>query len=143
MTHFVGPRTPSVNRRQPLLKPHIPAAARLAEVAGGVTAECAAVCCCCPCMVAGFLVLAVYRLPAGLCRRALRHRRQRRILKQTKGGKCSFRGEEHEPKIRPVITVEELLEMKVESLPEMEELEAEMRKNFYSTGFWRSHSQRD
>lgn len=143
MTRLVGPRSPSVNRRQPLLKPHTSSTARFAEVAGGATAECAAVCCCCPCVVADLVVLAVYRLPAGLCRRALRQRRQRKIRKQTNGGKCPCRYEEHEPKMRPVIAVEELLEMKPESSPEMEELEAEMWKNFYSTGFWRSPSRRD
>ncbi|PKI35278.1 uncharacterized protein LOC116207329 [Punica granatum] len=144
MTRHLVLRLPSVNRRQPLLKSRPSSAAKAAEVAGGTTAECAAVCCCCPCVVAGLLVLAVYRLPAGLCRRALRRRRLRRLSKQAKGGKCSKCScgcEEHEPDSGAGITVEELLEMKAEESPEMEELEEEMRKNFYSTGFWRSPSQ--
>lgn len=143
MTHHVMLRSQSMNKRLPLLKPRTSSASRFAEVAGGATAECAAVCCCCPCVVAGILVLAVYRLPVGLYHRALRHRRQRRLLKQAKGGKCSCRCEEHEAKMGPVIMVEELIEMKLEESPEMEELEEEMWKTFYSTGFWRSPSQRD
>ncbi|KAK4783404.1 hypothetical protein SAY86_007778 [Trapa natans] len=141
MARLPGPRMPSADRRQPLLKPHTPAAARLGEVAGGATAECVAVCCCCPCVVADLLVLAVYRLPAGLCRRALRKRRQRRMSKQIKGGgRCSCRCEENEARTRSMVRAEELLEskMKMEWSREMEELEAEMLKNFYNSGFWRS-----
>lgn len=35
---------------------------------GETTGDCAAVCCCCPCAVVHLLVLAVYRLPAGILR---------------------------------------------------------------------------
>ncbi|KAJ8570594.1 hypothetical protein K7X08_037566 [Anisodus acutangulus] len=52
--------------------------ARFAEVAGGTTAECTAVACCCPCGIVNLLVLAVYKVPAGLCRKALRKNRRNR-----------------------------------------------------------------
>ncbi|KAK4776153.1 hypothetical protein SAY87_024114 [Trapa incisa] len=131
-------RSPPVGGRLPMLR------ARLPEAAGKATADCAAVCCCCPCLVADFLVLAVYRFPAGLCRRARRQRRQRRILKQAKGGKCTCGCEVEESiKIGDVIMEEEMLEMKLEESPEMEELEEEMWKAFYGTGFWRSPSQKE
>lgn len=44
--------------------------ARCAEVASGTAADCAVVCCCCPCGLVALLVLAVVRMPAVLCRRA-------------------------------------------------------------------------
>ncbi|XP_020598548.1 uncharacterized protein LOC110038120 [Phalaenopsis equestris] len=47
---------------------------RFAELAGGKTAECAAICCCCPFGLIGLIIFAVVRLPAGLCHRALRKR---------------------------------------------------------------------
>ncbi|KAL0370244.1 UNVERIFIED_CONTAM: hypothetical protein Sangu_0342500 [Sesamum angustifolium] len=43
---------------------------RIGETAG----ECAAVCCCCPCGMVHLLILAVYRLPAGLWRKKKRER---------------------------------------------------------------------
>nr|XP_033516529.1 uncharacterized protein LOC104113585 [Nicotiana tomentosiformis] len=45
--------------------------ARFAEVAGGTTAEYAAVCCCCPCRLVNLLVLTGYNLLAVLCRKYL------------------------------------------------------------------------
>ncbi|GLT96337.1 hypothetical protein SLE2022_139650 [Rubroshorea leprosula] len=56
--------------------------ARFAEVCGGTVAECTAVCCCCPCGIVELLMLAIYKVPAGLCRRALRYKRQQRLLKK-------------------------------------------------------------
>ena len=57
-------------------------------MAGGATADCAAVACCCPCGVLNLTVLAVNKVPAGLCRKALR--KQRWLLKkgimQPRGG---------------------------------------------------------
>ncbi|KAL3535999.1 hypothetical protein ACH5RR_004460, partial [Cinchona calisaya] len=69
-----------VDRRQPLLisQQEIGGSKRVAEVLGGTAAECAAICCCCPCGLVNLLVLAVYKVPAGLCRKALRKKRQRR-----------------------------------------------------------------
>ncbi|KAK3020144.1 hypothetical protein RJ639_003252 [Escallonia herrerae] len=69
------------HRRQPLL----PAKDgrnrdRIGEVAGGTAAECAAVCFCCPCAVVNLLVLAVYRVPVGLCRKAWRRRKRKRWM---------------------------------------------------------------
>ncbi|XP_047952661.1 uncharacterized protein LOC125198343 [Salvia hispanica] len=44
---------------------------------GQTAGECAAVCCCCPCAVVHFLVLAVYRLPAGIWRKKQRRKRNK------------------------------------------------------------------
>lgn len=71
------PSSLSLDKRQPLLSSQdsspsshgggssgrVVRKARLAEVAGGTTAECAAVACCCPCGIANLLVLAVYKVP--------------------------------------------------------------------------------
>ncbi|XP_031488119.1 uncharacterized protein LOC116256088 [Nymphaea colorata] len=72
------------DRRQPLLKKEPPMCAHFAEVAGGTTAECAAVCCCCPCGLVNLLVLTVVRLPAGLCRKALKKKKKRRVAGKKK-----------------------------------------------------------
>ncbi|KAL8543506.1 hypothetical protein ACS0TY_004160 [Phlomoides rotata] len=99
---FVGGGT----SRQPLLENsdyasmHSVRRVSMAEVAGGTSADCAAVCCCCPCGLVNLFVLAVccccpcglvnlfvlavYKVPAGLCRKALRRKCHRRLMK--KGG---------------------------------------------------------
>ncbi|KAL3325148.1 hypothetical protein AABB24_038976 [Solanum stoloniferum] len=55
---------------------------RIGEVAGGTVAECAMVCCCCPCTVLHFLLLALYKVPTGLCRKAWRSKKQKKVLKK-------------------------------------------------------------
>ncbi|KAL8519951.1 hypothetical protein ACS0TY_010763 [Phlomoides rotata] len=79
-----------VVRRQPLLENsdyasmHSVRRVSMAEVAGGTSADCTAVCCCCPCRLVNLFVLAVYKVPAGLCQKALRSKRHHRLMK--KGG---------------------------------------------------------
>ncbi|KAJ7948119.1 Pollen preferential protein [Quillaja saponaria] len=80
-------RSPPVNRCQPLLTDEKPVPIprerrRVGEMAGGTAAECAAICCCCPCTVMNLLVLAVYKVPAGLCRKAIRRKKRQRIAKK-------------------------------------------------------------
>jgi hypothetical protein len=53
-------------------------------VAGGTAAECAAICFCCPCSIMNLLVLAVYKVPAGLCRKAWKQRKRQRLIKKKK-----------------------------------------------------------
>ncbi|XP_022841834.1 uncharacterized protein LOC111365511 [Olea europaea var. sylvestris] len=114
---------------------------RLAEVAGGTVAECAAVCCCCPCGLANLLVLAVYKLPAGLCRKALRRKRHRRMIKNglLPSRKCGCDDKELQ-----ILTIPSRMAMvnALESDKDVAELEKEMWEKFYGAGFWRSPSQR-
>lgn len=142
----------SAYRRQPLLKAKSTSSATsssslsLAELAGGATAECAAIWCC-PCGIVNLLVLLAYRLPAGLCRRALRRKRRQRLIKQgllnPKGFRLSSRIDEME--VQP-ITLSDLLEVKKpaqEVEMEVAQLEKEMWERFYGAGFWRSPSRRE
>lgn len=165
--------SPSLNRRQPLLgrrsgrfmsegagevpSPRGCNGARFGEVCGGTTAECAAVCCCCPCGLMNLLVLAVYKLPAGLCRRALRRRRRRRLIKHglfpssRRSSRCHCGCDEGELQVHPIGGVEgfDYGTMTDDKADESEAneavlaLEREMWNTFYSTGFWRSPSQRE
>lgn len=145
---MLRPTASAVDRRQPLLENldySSRGGVRLAEVAGGTTAECAAVCCCCPCGLVNLLVLAVYKVPAGLCRKALRRKRRRRLMKMglLPTRKCSC--DEQEFQIHP-FTPPTTMVNALESVPEnMEviELEKEMFEKFYSGGFWRSSSRRN
>ncbi|KVI00063.1 uncharacterized protein LOC112519802 [Cynara cardunculus var. scolymus] len=148
----------TVERPQPLLEVQYSSHNRLAEVAGGTTAECAAVCCCCPFALVNLLVLAVYGVPAGLCRKALRKKRRRRLLKKgllvQDGDVSSHRGSSsydaaelliHEA-IRYDVT-EVLIDSPAERFmmaadSDVIEIENEMWDKFYGTGFWRSASQR-
>ncbi|PON40799.1 hypothetical protein TorRG33x02_339510 [Trema orientale] len=156
-------RQPSSNRRQPLLRTQASSSGstRLAEVAGGTAAECAAVCCCCPCGLVNLLVLAIYKVPAGLCRRAMRRKRRREMMKRgllPPPARRPWRGcgcDESELQIHPVSSgddvvssefksqVSEFWSTEEEEDKEVEELEKEMWERFYSTGFWRSPSQRE
>ncbi|KAL3839384.1 hypothetical protein ACJIZ3_023975 [Penstemon smallii] len=125
---------------------------RIAEVAGGTTAECAAVCCCCPCGLVNLLVLAVYKVPAGLCRKALRRNRRRRLTKKglLPPRKCGC--DDMELQIHPMgghVAMISSLEMSTDNIysnnnnEEVIELEKEMWDKFYSAGFWRSSSQKN
>lgn len=154
-----------MERRQFLLDPDETSSSRgshrsrLAEVAGGTTAECAAVVCCFPCTVVNFLVLAVYKVPAGLCRKALRKKRRRRLLKKgmlipasTRGGggggvsemngghRISIDGTEFS--LHPAVAAVAAERFMMNSDEDFIELEKEMWEKFYGTGFWRSLSQR-
>lgn len=114
---------------------------RLAEVAGGTVAECAAVCCCCPCGLANLLVLAVYKLPAGLCRKALRRKRRRRMIKNGLLPPRKYSCDDKELQILAMsgpVAMTNALELNEDAA----ELEKEMWEKFYGAGFWRSPSQR-
>lgn len=132
---------PQVNRRQPLLKdkPCQEEKTRFSEVAGGTAAGCAAICCCCPCALMNLLVLAVYRVPAGLCRKAWKKNKRRRLKKkgllQKKAGPTSCCCDEMEVR-EPTVGV-------CDEENETVDLENKMWDQFTGTGFWRSTSQRD
>lgn len=155
----------TVDRPQPLLEVQHPSNNRFAEVAGGTTAECAAVCCCCPFAFMNLLVLAVYGVPAGLFRKAMRKRRRRRLLKKGllfQGGdvadgdlsshdRSSYDGGElliHHAIRYDVAELlidspaERFMMKPMEFDSDVIELENEMWDKFYGTGFWRSISQR-
>ncbi|KAM7265111.1 hypothetical protein ACFE04_002794 [Oxalis oulophora] len=165
---------PSVTKRQPLLQsrsgsylspssstssfatsPSVspPRSRGFAEVAGGTTAECAAICCCCPCGLANILVLAIYKLPAGICRNAIKNKRRKRLMKKgiiPKKGRCKCGCDETELQIHEIndsdLTLFNDYEMRTPEESEKEvfmELEKEMWDGFYETGFWRSRSQRE
>lgn len=122
----------------------------MAEFCGGTTAGCTALCCCGPCGVVKLVVLAVYKLPRGICRRTIRRLRRRRLAK-----KGALENGDFEKKLSKVGSSQfavHPLESKDEdhidqSLLEEEEdeaviaLEKEMWNRFYSGGFWRSLSQ--
>ena len=144
-----------------------------AEFCGGTTASCAAVCCCCPCGLVNLLVLAVYKVPRGICRRALRIRRRKQLVKSrvfpplpADGKQRVFQNSEFA--VHPVDSNDvsdeddddDFLDLKYFGKPaaggvtmEDEEtdeddeavmaLEKEMWNRFYGAGFWRSPSQRE
>ncbi|XP_042490901.1 uncharacterized protein LOC122070771 [Macadamia integrifolia] len=155
MTREIVLRHHSLNRRrQPLLASQQSARKenlRLGEVAGGTAAERAAVCCCCPCGLVNLFVLAVYKLPAGLCRKALHKEKKPLSFKSgllTQRRRCMCDFQEKEVHIPPVSTESKLsTASKIPdnddpSVKKVLELEKEMWDSFYGTGFWRSPSQR-
>ncbi|KAJ0027761.1 hypothetical protein Pint_36218 [Pistacia integerrima] len=147
MSRQVLLRSPSVNRRQPLLhKSKTEAAAAttrsssFAEVAGGTAGKCAAVCCCCPCGLVNLLVLAIYKVPAGLCKKRLKRSRKNGLLKKDF---CRLVKKTNvNAAVHPVQNFSEVIKSE-EAEKELMKLEKEMWERFYSTGFWRSTSQRE
>ncbi|CAN0923367.1 hypothetical protein LINGRAHAP2_LOCUS33538 [Linum grandiflorum] len=144
------------NQNRPRLeRSHAMPPKRIGEVAGGAAAECAAVCCCCPCTLVNIVLMALYKVPACLCRKAkkrqqrLRRRKQQQsqhgLLVPTKGkaaaGEMDGSREELEREVREV--VERGKEEGTTAEKEAVDLEKEMWSRFYGTGFWRSPSQRD
>jgi len=128
-------RSPPVTRRRELR--------RAGEVAGNATAACAAVCCCVPCSVMDVVVLAAYKVPAGLVRKAM-HKRKRRLLqkKNKKTEALLDHGPDDVSGPRPRPSLEEHLSVAADKSEATTKLEEEMWAQFNGTGFWRSASQR-
>ncbi|KAI4300608.1 hypothetical protein L6164_033964 [Bauhinia variegata] len=143
-------RPASSDRRQPLLKSRSCCSnTRVGEVVGSTTAECAAVCCCCPCALANFLVLAFYKVPACLCRRVLKKKRLENLGKKglmppkRHASSCSFDEDFQIPPLYRDSLHCTKSQKSLELDKEAEQLEKEMWERFYSTGFWRSTSQKE
>ncbi|XP_042446623.1 uncharacterized protein LOC122031592 [Zingiber officinale] len=130
-------RHPVILKRSPP-----PVGARCAEMAGGAAAECVAVCCCFPCAAVNVVVLTAVRLPAGICRKAMRARRdKRRMLRQARllGNRAS-----DDTSAVAVEEESESEEVVVGLTPEeMAEVERAMWLRFQGAGFWRSQSQKE
>ncbi|TKY53196.1 hypothetical protein E2542_SST24720 [Spatholobus suberectus] len=149
--------TASSHRRQPLLQQSgsycKAGTTRLGEAVGGT----AAVCCCCSFGLANIVYLAVYKVPASLCQKALQRKRRKRRLRSTKGGvdpprrRCSCGSCDDiigAGRVYPLCGDDDDVaalrsRSSVEKDKEVVELENEMWERFYSTGFWRSPSQRE
>ncbi|XP_030522514.1 uncharacterized protein LOC115735428 [Rhodamnia argentea] len=126
--------------------------ARLAEAAGGTAADCAALCCCCPCTVVNLLALAVYRVPAGLCRRVRRRRQRSAAAKRKKKG--VLLAQRPNSFAAGSTGAADLLKAEDDGLDAggsdsdgdddaVGDLEKEMWDRFHGAGFWRSPSTRD
>ncbi|XP_038879203.1 uncharacterized protein LOC120071168 [Benincasa hispida] len=120
---------------------------QFAEVAGGSAAECTAICCCCPWTVMNIVIFAVYRMPAGLCRKAMnrrkRHRKMKKkcLIQQRKAVSMDFTDGSVGPP--PMESVEAHKRPNdVADVEDLKKLEEEMWGRFNQTGFWRSSSQR-
>ncbi|CAK7329257.1 unnamed protein product [Dovyalis caffra] len=118
------------------------------EMAGGTAAGCAAVCCCCPCTVINLLVLAVYKVPVCLCKKAKIRQRLMRKKKQKERsllsptGRGGSREEELEEERETVEKGECCDHHNHDGETAAADLDKEMLDQFYGTGFWRSPSQR-
>lgn len=136
-------------KKQPIiLKEQAKPSKRVAEVAGGTTAECVAVVCCCPCGLVNLVVLAVVKLPAGLYRLAVRKRNKRRAMgKMKKGAAVSAESKASGNNIGPAspgFSEAVAVQWPAKSpAAEVLEMEKEMWSQLFGTGFWRSPSQRE
>ncbi|XP_071728838.1 uncharacterized protein [Rutidosis leptorrhynchoides] len=137
----------SLEERRQLLQKHASCRGnRMAEVAGHTTAEVAAVCCCLPCALVDFMVLTMYKVPAGLCRNAVRRSRGRRISINRHGGSGSgseFSIGEDELSMHPAVIAAAERFMVPEKDKDVVALENEMWEKFSERGFWRSPSQKE
>ncbi|XP_059429065.1 uncharacterized protein LOC132162863 [Corylus avellana] len=163
MSREVLLRSLAESRRQTTLAEKAKDRRRIGEVAGGTAAECAAICCCCPCSVMNLLILAVYKVPAGLCRKAWKQKKRQRLIKKKKPSKQMTMTTgllSHRP--GSAVAVSTLAEFgaaemmkrpsgdedkeddeKGDGATEAVDLEKEMRDRFFGGGFWRSPSQRE
>lgn len=130
---------------------------RIAEIAGGKTAECAAIFCCCPCGIANLFILATVRFPAGILRKRIMIRRAKKkaglIGSGSEGGSgsgSSKEGSQTDDEFPEFSAMRGSVMMVArdrwpERSPaaEVVELEKEVWSKFYSSGFWRSLSQRE
>ena len=162
---------PGVNRGKPLLSEKGKERRRIAEKVGGTAAqtaaECAAVCCCCPCSLVNLVILALYKIPASLCKKAWKRRRLLKmkkkafILHNNSEGSMKNGVDNGPSKLGLVAEVKKLslddqYDRHNQSMmnggdekkrdgggTETVDWEKEMWDRFGSGGFWRSRSQRD
>uniref|UniRef100_A0A0E0MPQ5 Uncharacterized protein n=1 Tax=Oryza punctata TaxID=4537 RepID=A0A0E0MPQ5_ORYPU len=121
---------------------------RCGEVAGGTAAGCAAVCCCFPFAVVELVVLAAVRVPAALCRRAVRGGRRRRIhaANRKEMGELLALDVASPRSLAAAATKAKSAEADFPAMTAAEHLvdmEKEVWASFYGAGFWRSPSQRE
>ncbi|KAH7864144.1 hypothetical protein Vadar_026306 [Vaccinium darrowii] len=162
MTRQIVLESPAqVNRMQPLLGEKKTSASgkeerrRVGEVAGGTAAECAAVCCCCPCAVMDLLLLAVYKVPTGLCKKAWK-KKQRQMMKKKKAALLQQQQQQttastSSSSLSKAGTGSSFNDSEIGKSDADErkgegstvDFETEMWDRFYGAGFWRSTSQRE
>ncbi|XP_022754219.1 uncharacterized protein LOC111302697 [Durio zibethinus] len=152
MTRPVLMRAPPVTRRQPVLLSEDPKTARkgnkFGAVVGGTVAECTAVFCCCPFSVMELLVLGLYKVPAGLCKKVWKRRKRQRLMKKNPGflGPAKVGPPRAELEAEPDQVVGKGARCgddQDDGCAGAVHLEKEMWDRFYGTGFWRSPSQRE
>ncbi|XP_022728720.1 uncharacterized protein LOC111284269 [Durio zibethinus] len=151
MSRQVLIRSPPVTRRQQLLISEDPKTARkgkkFGEVVGGTAAECAAVCCCCPCSVMELLVLGLFKVPTGLCKKAWKRTKRQRLKAKNQDLSGPAQGrptrEELEAELHRMVGKGERhgVDDHDDGSTGAVEFENEMWDRFHGTGFWRSHSQ--
>lgn len=122
--------SPPPKRKQPLLNQNNDDnhnhRRRIGEVAGGATAECAVMCCCIPVAIINLLILAVYKVPAGLGKKVWRRKKKKRLLKKRRENFGSGRG---------MNSGSDEFDGCVESGLDFED--DEKWDELYGTGFWR------
>ncbi|XP_052186265.1 uncharacterized protein LOC127797422 [Diospyros lotus] len=140
-------QSPTMNRKQPLLGERVAERRSMAEVAGGATAGCVAVWCCFPCSVMNLVVMAAYKVPAGLCRKAMQKKRRKRQMKRKKK---AMEQQQMPPRLGRFLSFDESeidwMESEVEDGDEATataNFETEMWSQFSGAGFWRSPSQKE
>lgn len=133
-------------RRQPviLMEPakQPPAGGRCGEIVGAKTAECAAICCCCPLAAIDLLLFAFVKLPAGMWKKAVRKNRKRgearrlRVMAEVENKKkADGLGGGGEKGCGGDVDVQEGVRMPAAKVMAREE---EMWGQFHCDGFWRS-----
>jgi len=148
-------RSPPVEARRERERRRAREQPRCGEVAGGTAAECAAVCCCFPCAVVELVVLAAVRVPAALCRRALRARARRRRASRAAAAKKKEMAGLLASDAASSLTAAAAKDSNGDALDfcywpagaaaarrdELAEAEAAVWASFQGAGFWRSPSQ--
>ncbi|KAI3688019.1 hypothetical protein L1987_81725 [Smallanthus sonchifolius] len=134
----------SLEERRQLLQQHSSCRSKtMAEVVGGTTAEVAAVCCCFPCSVVDFTFLTMYKVPAGMCKNAMRRSRRRRLAATHRnGGGGRERSIDEELAMHPAVVAAAERFLMPAPDKDMLALDDEMWENFSDSGFWRSPSKK-
>ncbi|KAI3706586.1 hypothetical protein L6452_24426 [Arctium lappa] len=138
--HIVIRRSPE-ERRQLLQQQSSRRKKHMAEVVGGTAAEMAAVGCCVPCAVVDFVVLTMYKVPAGICRNAMRKKSPPNLVLKRNDSVSSMGSlDDSELSMHPAVIAAAERFMRPEVDKDMMELENEMWDKFSESGFWRSPS---
>ncbi|KAG6530881.1 uncharacterized protein LOC121992861 [Zingiber officinale] len=134
--------TAAAERRQLVILKRSKSWHRCREVAGGAAANCAALCCCCPAVLFDVLLAATVRVPAALCRQALKARAKRKEQAKRRKETSTDGGGPENAEVDAEVPLAATEEM-AESIPseKITEVEKDMLALFCNAGFWRSSSQ--
>ncbi|KAB2065682.1 hypothetical protein ERO13_A09G100800v2 [Gossypium hirsutum] len=137
MTLQVLSRSPPVRHKRPCSPDDLKTERKgrnYGGMVGGSAAECTAVCCCFPLTIMELLVLGLYKVPTGLCKKACRRKKGK---SKSHGFHPTSSSEDQDTELHQMVgNADDGSRVTVDS-------EDKKSDRFFGTGFWRDPSEKE